>query len=246
MSTDVSPFHFVGRDSDSRPDRGFTLVELLVVIAIISILLALLLPARARAKQVSRQAACLSNLRQIGLALSLYLGDHDDHFADRRDLKTALGYKPWSDWPKSDPRGGWAAVVLSNQLGNDRVWVCPAVQASPLRSALPTLQASRPGDTNSTVSYWLWRFDRTDDPVPLDNFWTKTPDQALQDLRQANNPAAGQPNSHSDVEMAVDPCFPNTIPNLPPELKGRAVHAHGRNSLMLDGHAVFVRDPRIQ
>jgi len=227
-------------------ERAFTLIELLVVIAIISILAALLLPALSRAKGMSRQAACLSNLRQIGLAFSLYLGEQEDRFADRRDLKIVLGYKPWSDWPKSDPRGGWAAIVLSNQAGNDRVWLCPAVNVSPLRSAPQTLQASRPSETNSVVSYWLWRFDRFDDPVPLDNFWAKTPEQALRDLREANNPTVGQPNSQSEVELAVDPYFPNTVPSLPPTLAGRAIHAGGRNSVMLDGHAEFVRDPRVR
>ncbi|MEK7684876.1 MAG: type II secretion system protein [Verrucomicrobiota bacterium] len=228
------------------PHDAFTLIELLVVIAIIGLLGAMLLPALARAKDRSRQAACFSNLRQIGLAFRLYLGDHNDRFPDRRDLKAALGYKPWSDWPKSDPRGGWAAVVLSNHLGNDRVWMCPALSVSPLRTASQSMQASRPGDSNSMVGYWLWRFDRFDDPVPLDNFWGKTPDQSLQDVRQANNPAVGEPQSQSDVELVVDPYFPNTVPSLPPPLKGRAVHARGRNALMLDSHAAFVRDRRVQ
>jgi prepilin-type N-terminal cleavage/methylation domain-containing protein/prepilin-type processing-associated H-X9-DG protein len=234
--------------SDGRGDAlgGFTLIELLVVIAIIGVLSALLLPALSRAQQLARRAACLSNLRQIGLAFSIYLGEHNDRFPDRRDLKLALGYMPWTSWPKSDPRGGWAAVVLSNELGSDGVWICPAVELSPLWSAPQTKQAARLDATNSLVSYWLWRFDRPDDPTPLDDFWGKTAEQSLRDLREANNPAAGQPESFSDVELATDPYFPNTVPTLPPELTGRAVHSGGRNSLMLDGHAVFVRDSRVR
>ena len=60
------------------PSRGFTLIELLVVIAVIAILAALLLPALAAAKQAGRKAACLSNLRQIGMAIHSYAQEYDD------------------------------------------------------------------------------------------------------------------------------------------------------------------------
>lgn len=56
---------------------GFTLVELLVVLGVIALLAALLLPALAAAREKGRRAACLSNLRQIGLAIRLYAEEHE-------------------------------------------------------------------------------------------------------------------------------------------------------------------------
>lgn len=61
--------------ADKQAKCGFTLIELLVVIAIIAILAALLLPALARSKAAAQNAACKSNLRQLGIALNLYVTD---------------------------------------------------------------------------------------------------------------------------------------------------------------------------
>jgi len=60
--------------------RGFTLIELLVVIAIIAILAAILFPVFARAREAARRAVCLSNMRQLALAMIMYTNDHDDRF----------------------------------------------------------------------------------------------------------------------------------------------------------------------
>jgi len=227
------------------PSPAFTLIELLVVLAIIAILASLLLPVLGRARQKARQSACQSNLRQVGIALVLHQDENNGRFPDQRTLKTGLGYRPWSDWPPSDPRAGWAAITLSNQIGQSAVWMCPSLAASGLRKAIQIVQNFSATDSNAMTGYWLWRFDRDSTPIPLDNFWNKTSETALSDLRISDNPVVGKPGSLSDVELTVDAYFPGTVPNVEPVLSGRSAHRGGRNRLMLDLSVRFWRDPRL-
>ena len=219
-----------------------------MVIAIIAILAAMLLPALAVAKKKGQQAVCLSNLRQIGLASVVYLNDSDDHFADRRDLKSALpgGYRPWTTWPPSDPRGGWAPTVLKDSGAGDALWSCPLAINSLTGNVVQSLQLGTTNSNAPNVRYWLWRFDRPDDPVGQEDFWGKTEAQAVADLVTASSTDAtlGIINGASDVELAVDPYFPNTVSTVAPELKGHTIHAGGRCRVFLDDHVQFIKDVR--
>ncbi len=107
---------FVGRRKRRVYRPAFTLIELLVVIAIISILAAMLLPALSRAKAKARQVDCINNLRQLGVATVLYVGDYKQYPGN---LSTAHGF--YYVWPTR---------LLKELGGNRKVFYCPSAPPS--------------------------------------------------------------------------------------------------------------------
>ncbi|MGE0482342.1 MAG: DUF1559 domain-containing protein [Phycisphaerae bacterium] len=102
------------RRISSSGRRGFTLIELLVVVAIIALLISILLPSLARAREAGRLAKCLANLRTIGIAMHLYFGDNKDWFPFEKrniDPATPLTAFYYGGSPGGPPWWGWQSAV---------------------------------------------------------------------------------------------------------------------------------------
>ncbi len=95
-----------------RSGRGFTLIELLVVIAIIAILAAILFPVFAKARAKARQTSCLSNTKQICLAMLMYCDDYDETFYEITHTSTQ-----------------WWWEALYPYVKNSQIFRCPAYRA---------------------------------------------------------------------------------------------------------------------
>ena len=107
-------------------NKGFTLIELLVVIAIIAILAALLLPALAQSKEKAKATSCLSNKRQLGIAMILYTDDNDDEL-----INLAVNDVNSKDKVVTDNRAGgirWWPDLLKPYSKDRSVNQCPSVQ----------------------------------------------------------------------------------------------------------------------
>ena len=133
--------HRIMARPNARGDQGaaFTLIELLVVIAIIAILAGMLLPALARAKARAQRIQCVSNLKQQGVAMTLYTSDYDDKMPSGK-APAGLSASVFAYWNYGGKQGteyngqlrllnpfvAIAGKVSTNSAGAERVFKCPS------------------------------------------------------------------------------------------------------------------------
>src|SRR5262249_7484496 len=128
--------------SMSSNRRGFTLIELLVVIAIIAVLAAILFPVFAQAREKARQASCLSNMRQVGTALRMYMSDYDEtlFFRTSSNVDSTRAHVAI---PRTHPDFNalqWWNVLMP-YIKNKQIFTCPS-------DAGPTLSPDATGVLN--------------------------------------------------------------------------------------------------
>jgi prepilin-type N-terminal cleavage/methylation domain-containing protein/prepilin-type processing-associated H-X9-DG protein len=120
---------FIDKETQGRGQRSaFTLIELLVVIAIIAILAAILFPVFAQAREKARQTSCLSNLKQLGTGLTMYLQDYDEAFPFGDGTVTGFDTPPVVNMPdgrRIETFIHWP-LILFPYVKNRQIFACPS------------------------------------------------------------------------------------------------------------------------
>jgi prepilin-type N-terminal cleavage/methylation domain-containing protein/prepilin-type processing-associated H-X9-DG protein len=212
---------------------GFTLIELLVVIAIIAILAAILFPVFSRAREKARQTACLSNMKQIGMALAMYVQDWDETFPFLGCF--GCGGGPDANNPLCTPQ-----AKIYPYVKNTGVYDCPSAD-------MYKLVVVANGCARADPSGWGWPFPPEFLGTSIDIGWN---DQ-MYACKLAAMPTPAETAVFADASMAftcggtrvvyANSCAAACLPSWSPGRYRRYTrHSEGENLVFADGHAKWM------
>src|SRR2546423_675562 len=226
--------------------KAFTLIELLVVIAIIAILAAILFPVFAQAKEAAKRTACLSNMRQLGMATEMYIQDYDFAYPQVKVTTTDHPEVDDADGSIETPDIGSVFALLlpytshgsqstEDVLFRQGLFACPA-DTNPFDQTCPdVVNIGGPPLVSFLINgYFVWGLKETE---------ITHPSETINYAERRSVPELGAPQYCDDI---YHPWFNPANPVAPademdPHTGAIATHRHlgGANYCFAEGHAAF-------
>ena len=246
--------------SKDRLRHAFTLIELLVVVAIIGLLITLLTPALGRAQEMARQMGCVNNLRQVGVAIFLYEGDHEELPSPRSGYPLRAQGNRWRDLGPGIR--DFTDIIVLDTGYLPRNTPADAEYKGPLNAHSDALRC--PGDRNPPVGssrrrYWrsyayrMGMAGRAYDPFGSGT-WTgpyaqNYPKPLIWDTSTPHGGAVSIPfpssnvGTHLRMSRTLGGRLSDGVGSNAPDhwIQDSPWHRDGVNGLFHDGHAGFVK-----